>query len=128
MMQQDSLQPALIWLRERRTQHFRSGKKAGGDKYRQRKGAGICGHYGRRIFIDLTELVSLRKSAAKALLLLNDVLTEGKDVKQIMKDWVSFITAVFSSQSLLTMEDMLNMSAENSRGFRTEPPSIGGRR
>ena len=86
---------------------------AGGDKYIDReKVLEYVGTTGEEFFIDLTELVSLRKSA-KALLLLNDVLTEGKDVKQIMKDWVSHYRSLLITKFVDDAEDMLNMSAEN---------------
>ena len=62
---------------------------AGGDKHIDReKVLEYVGTTGEEFFLDLTELVSLKKSA-EALILLNNVLQEGKDVKQIMKDWVS---------------------------------------
>lgn len=86
---------------------------AGGDKYIDReKVLEYVGTTGEEFFIDLTELVSLRKSA-EALLLLNDVLSEGKDVKQIMKDWVSHYRSLLITKFVTDAEDMLNMSAEN---------------
>ena len=102
------------------SQHYRKSADvykrqvlAGGDKYIDReKVLEYVGTTGEEFFIDLTELVSLRKSA-KALLLLNDVLTEGKDVKQIMKDWVSHYRSLLITKFVDDAEDMLNMSAEN---------------
>ena len=86
---------------------------AGGDKYIDReKVLEYVGTTGEEFFIDLTELVSLRKSA-EALLLLNGVLSEGKDVKQIMKDWVSHYRSLLITKFVSDAEDMLNMSAEN---------------
>ncbi|PWL94038.1 MAG: DNA polymerase III subunit gamma/tau [Clostridiales bacterium] len=86
---------------------------AGGDKYIDReKVLEYVGTTGEEFFIDLTELVSLRKSA-EALILLNDVLSEGKDVKQIMKDWVSHYRSLLITKFVSDAEDMLNMSAEN---------------
>ena len=61
---------------------------AGGDKKVDRdKVLEYVGTTGEDFFIELTELVSLKKSA-EAIVLLNEVLQEGKDVRQIMKDWV----------------------------------------
>lgn len=88
---------------------------AGGDGYIDRdKVLEYVGTTGEEFFIDLTESVLLRKSA-EALLLLNDVLQEGKDVKQIMKDWVSHYRSLLITKFVSDAEDMLNMSAENLR-------------
>lgn len=86
---------------------------AGGDKEIDReKVLEYVGTIGEDFFIDLTELVSLKKSA-EALVLLNDVLQEGKDVKQLMKDWVSHYRSLLITKFVKDAEDMLNMSAEN---------------
>lgn len=86
---------------------------AGGDKVIDReKVLEYVGTTGEEFFIDLTELVSLKKSA-EALILLNSVLQEGKDVKQIMKDWVSHYRGLLITKFVRDAEDMLNMSAEN---------------
>ncbi len=86
---------------------------AGGDKTIDRdKVLEYVGTTGDEFFIDLTELVSLRKTA-EALVLLNDVLREGKDVKQIMKDWVSHYRSLLITKFVRDAQDMLNMSQEN---------------
>jgi DNA polymerase-3 subunit gamma/tau len=86
---------------------------AGGDKEIDRERVlEYVGTIGEDFFIDLTELVSLRKSA-DALVLLNSVLQEGKDVKQLMKDWVSHYRSLLITKFVKDAEDMLNMSAEN---------------
>ncbi len=86
---------------------------AGGDTNIDReKVLEYVGTIGEDFFIDLTELVSLKKSA-EALVLLNGVLQEGKDVKQIMKDWVSHYRSLLITKFVKDAEDMLNMSAEN---------------
>ena len=86
---------------------------AGGDKLIDRdKVLEYVGTIGEDFFIDLTDLVSLGKSA-EALVLLNDVLLEGKDVKQLMKDWVSHYRSLLITKFVKDAEDMLNMSSEN---------------
>ena len=86
---------------------------AGGDKEIDRERVlEYVGTIGEDFFIDLTELVSLKKSA-EALVLLNGVLQEGKDVKQLMKDWVSHYRSLLITKFVKDAEDMLNMSAEN---------------
>lgn len=86
---------------------------AGGDKVVDReKVLEYVGTTGEDFFIDLTDLVLLKKSA-EALVLLNHVLQEGKDVKQIMKDWVSHYRSLLITKFVKDAEDMLNMSTEN---------------
>jgi DNA polymerase-3 subunit gamma/tau len=86
---------------------------AGGDKNIDRdKVLEYVGTTGEDFFIDLTELVLLKKSA-QALVFLNEVLEEGKDVKQIMKDWVSHYRSLLITKFVKDAEDMLNMSSEN---------------
>jgi len=86
---------------------------AGGDSLIDReKVLEYVGTIGEDFFIDLTELVLLKK-APEALVLLNDVLQEGKDVKQLMKDWVSHYRSLLITKFVKDAEDMLNMSSEN---------------
>lgn len=86
---------------------------AGGDKLIDRdKVLEYVGAAGEDFFAELTELVSSGKSA-EALLLLNDALQEGKDVRQMMKDWVSHYRSLLIAKFVKDAGDMLNMSAEN---------------
>lgn len=70
------------------------------------------GTAGEDFFIELTELVSLRKTA-DALVLLDSVLAGGKDVKQMMKDWTAHYRNLLITKFIKNPEEMLNMSAEN---------------
>ena len=86
---------------------------AGGDKLIDRdKVLEYVGTTGEEFFLELTELVS-RKKTAEAMVLLNGVLLEGKDVRQIMKDWVAHYRGLLISKFVRDAGDMLNMSAEN---------------
>lgn len=97
---------------------------AGGDKVVDRdKVLEYVGTTGEDFFIELTELVSLKKSA-EALLLLNDVLLEGKDVKQIMKDWVSHYRGLLITKFVKDAGDMLNMSAENLKRLEEQSKQV----
>ena len=97
---------------------------AGGDTVIDReKVIEYVGTTGEEFFIDLTELVLLKKSA-EALVLLNDVLQEGKDVKQIMKDWVSHYRSLLITKFVRDAEDMLNMSSENLNRIRQQSNQI----
>ena len=98
---------------------------AGGDKVIDReKVLEYVGTIGEDFFIDLTELVSLKKTA-EALVLLNSVLQEGKDVKQLMKDWVSHYRSLLITKFVRDAEDMLNMSSENINRVREQSKQIG---
>ena len=70
------------------------------------------GAAGEDFYIDLTELVSLKK-VAEALVLLDGALADGKDVKQMMKDWTSHYRNLLITKFIKSPEDILNMSAEN---------------
>lgn len=67
--------------------------------------------------------MSLKKSA-EAIVLLNEVLQEGKDVRQIMKDWVEHYRGLLITKFVKDAEDMLNMSAENLNRLREQSKQI----
>lgn len=70
------------------------------------------GTVGEEFFIELTDLVST-KNVSEALLLLNDVLMQGKDPKQLMKDWNQHYRNLLITKFMKNPEDLLNMSQEN---------------
>ena len=70
------------------------------------------GTVGEEFFIELTDLVSLKK-VSEALLLLNSVLLQGKDPKQLMKDWNEHYRNLLITKFMKNPEDLLNMSQEN---------------
>lgn len=81
------------------------------------------GAAGEDFFIDLTELVSLRK-VAEALVLLDGVLADGKDVKQLMKDWTAHYRNLMMTKFIKNPEDILNMSTENVRRVQEQSMHI----
>lgn len=70
------------------------------------------GSAGEEFYIELTELVSLHK-VPEALVMLDSALSEGKDAKQLMKDWTAHYRNLMVTKFIKNPEDMLNMSAEN---------------
>lgn len=97
---------------------------AGGDTVIDRdKVLEYVGTTGEDFFIELTELVLLKKSA-EALVFLNDVLQEGKDVRQIMKDWVGHYRGLLITKFVKNACDMLNMSQENLRRIEEQSKQI----
>lgn len=77
------------------------------------------GTLGEDFFIELTDLVSLKK-VSEALVLINEVLSDGRDAKQVMKDWVSHYRNLLLVKFLKKPEDILNMSWENIEKIRTQ--------
>lgn len=63
-------------------------------------------------FLRLTERIQL-KDAAGALILLDEVIREGKDVKLLLADWLSHYRSLLIAKYIKDPEDMLNMSREN---------------
>lgn len=81
------------------------------------------GTAGEDFFIELTELVSLKK-VADALVLLDKVLADGKDVKQLMKDWTAHYRNLMITKFIKSPEDILNMSTENVRKVQEQSMHI----
>jgi DNA polymerase III subunit gamma/tau len=57
---------------------------------------------------------------AEALLLLNRVLADGKDVRQFMKDWISHYRNLLMAKFIQNPENVLNVSAENVERIREQ--------
>ncbi|MBQ9931134.1 MAG: DNA polymerase III subunit gamma/tau [Firmicutes bacterium] len=72
----------------------------------------ILGTSGEEVFMEMTAHVSAGRTA-EALLLLNRILDDGKDVRQFMRDWVSHYRSLLMAKFVKSPEDILNMSPEN---------------
>ena len=83
----------------------------------------ILGTSGEEVFIEITDLVE-RNSVAEALLLLNRVLDDGKDVRQFMKDWISHYRSLMIAKYIKNPEDVLNVSLENIERIREQSIKI----
>lgn len=81
------------------------------------------GTVGDEFFIELTETVSLRKTG-EALVLLDRALAEGKDCKQLMKDWNAHYRNLLIAKFMKNPEDILNMSAENIERVKSQSNHI----
>jgi DNA polymerase-3 subunit gamma/tau len=79
----------------------------------------ILGTAGEEIFVEMTDLV-IRRQVADALLLLDRVMADGKDVRQFMKDWVSHFRSLLMTKFIKNPEDILNMSSENVERIRKQ--------
>ena len=63
-------------------------------------------------YLELTDDV-LAADVSGALVLLDQALNEGKDVRQMMKDWMAHYRSLLIAKFVENPEDMLNMSSEN---------------
>ena len=83
----------------------------------------FLGTAGEEVFLELTEKVVLRQPS-EALLLLEHVFADGKDVRQFMKDWLSHYRNLLITKFIKNPEDMLNLSPENVERIRHQSDSL----
>ena len=81
------------------------------------------GTAGEDFFIEMTEKVSLQ-NVADALVLLDEVLADGKDVRSIMKDWTAYYRNLMITKFIRNPEDLLNMSTENIQKIKAQSDHI----
>ena len=83
----------------------------------------FLGASGEETFIELTDLVRHRKTA-DALVLLEHVLSDGKDVRQFMRDWVNHYRNLLMTKFIKDPQGVINMSVENIDRIRKQSNSI----
>lgn len=83
----------------------------------------FLGTAGEEVFLELTEKVTLRQPD-EALLLLEHVFADGKDVRQFMKDWLTHYRNLLITKFIKNPEDMLNLSPENIDRIRSQSDSL----
>lgn len=79
----------------------------------------FLGTSGEEVFLELTDQLLLRKPS-DALLLLDQVLADGKDVRQFMKDWLNHYRNLLMVKFIKNPADMLNLSLENTERLRRQ--------
>ena len=84
----------------------------------------FLGTSGEEVFLELTDSVE-EKNPSKALILLSRILSEGKDVRQIMKDWIAHYRNLLITKYVDDPEDLLNMSVENIDRIREQSQRLG---
>ena len=72
----------------------------------------FLGAVSEEFYMELTRDV-MSGDMSGAFVLIDKALSEGKDVKQIMKDWMGYFRNLLISKYVEDPEDMLNLSAEN---------------
>lgn len=83
----------------------------------------FLGASGEETFIELTDLVR-KKKTADALILLEHVLSDGKDVRQFMRDWVNHYRNLLMAKFIREPQSVINMSVENIERIRKQSGSI----
>lgn len=83
----------------------------------------FLGTSSEEIFIELTHNVAVH-NIAQALLILEQVMSEGKEIRQFMKDWLAHYRALLISKFVSSPEDMLNMSAENINRIKSQSQTL----
>ncbi len=84
----------------------------------------LLGTPAEEVFIELTHHVAIHDTA-EALVILNQVLAEGKEVRQLMKDWLAHYRALLIAKYIASPEDMLNISEENAARIRSQADTLG---
>ena len=79
----------------------------------------LLGSAGEEVFGKLTGLV-LEYKAAEAILLVDRMLVEGKEPRQLLKDWLSYYRGLLIAKFVKNPEDMLNKSVENMERMREQ--------
>ena len=83
----------------------------------------FLGASGEETFMDLTDMTRKGKTA-DALLLIDRVLSDGKDVRQFMRDWVNHYRNLLMTKFIKDPQNIINMSAENIDRIRKQSSSI----
>lgn len=92
---------------------------SGGEEVSRQDVLEFLGTSGEEVFIEMTDYIT-HKKVAEALLLLNRIITDGKDVRQFMKDWISHYRSLLIAKYIKNPEDVLNISAENVERIREQ--------
>ena len=79
----------------------------------------LIGASGEEVLMELTDYVT-GGQVARALLLLNKVLADGKDVRQLMKDWIEHFRSLLMTKYIKHPEEVLNLSTENVERIRSQ--------
>ena len=98
--------------------HFRGDKNIDAEEVLDFLGAS-----GEETFIQLTDLVRKGRTS-DALTLLAEVLADGKDVRQFMRDWINHYRNLLMTKFVKDPQSVLSMSAENIDRIRRQSESV----
>lgn len=83
----------------------------------------FLGASGEEVFIELTDLVRHRKTG-EALILIAKVLSDGKDVRQFIRDWINHYRNLLMTKFIRSPQEVINLSAENIDRIRRQSESM----
>ena len=83
----------------------------------------ILGTAGEEVFIEMTSMIA-NHQVTDALLLLDRIISDGKDVRQFIKDWIVHFRSLMMTKFIRNPEDILNMSIENIERIRKQSEKI----
>ncbi len=83
----------------------------------------FLGTAGEEVFLELTDRIKLQQPA-EALVMLENIFADGKDVRQFMKDWLAHYRNLLITKFIKKPEDMLNLSPENVERIRQQSDSL----
>ena len=79
----------------------------------------FLGASGAEDFIELTDMVR-KKRTEEAIIFVDGILSDGKDVRQFMRDWISHYRNLLLVKYMRKPETVLGMSAENIERIRRQ--------
>ena len=83
----------------------------------------FLGASGEETFIEITEHVRRRKTT-EALMLLAEILEDGKDVRQFLSGWINHYRNLLMTRFIRNPQDVINMSAENIERIRHQSEAL----
>lgn len=83
----------------------------------------LLGSLGEEIFLELTDMVEEHR-IAEALYLIDRILADGKEERQIMKDWIAHYRGLLLSKFIDHPEDLLNLSTEHAERIQAQSKGI----
>ena len=83
----------------------------------------FLGASGEETFVELTDIVRKGRTA-DALVLLGQVLADGKDVRQFMRDWINHYRNLLMTKFIRGPQNVINMSVENIERIRRQSEAI----
>ncbi len=83
----------------------------------------LLGTGGEEVFVELTDMVQNRDTEG-LILLINRILEDGKDVRRIIRDWVSHYRNLMITKFINNPVDLLSMSYENMEKIKEQSQRI----
>ena len=83
----------------------------------------VLGTPGEEVFIEWTDRI-MNHRIPEALQMLDRLLGEGKEVRQLMKDWIGHYRNLMLTKFMKNPEDMINLSKENVERIREQSQRI----